>query len=138
MNENQLTIVEKYEIIKPLMHNIDSIIVNCYRDRHNKYYHTVEYKCEYGIQHTIVRNNQIISLTLSDESMGLFEINKKLTNARGNGFMFNQINKLTIKCYSNLSHIKIHYYLKLQLPIMHRHFFRKLSQNPEFFQNFLQ
>ena len=35
------------------------------------------------------------------------------------------------KSYSNLSNINIHYYIKLQIPIMHRHFFRKLSQNSE-------
>ena len=37
----------------------------------------------------------------------------------------------TKKSYSNLSIINIHYYIKLQIPIMHRHFFRKLSQNSE-------
>ena len=39
----------------------------------------------------------------------------KLKIARRNGFDFNQINK--------------HYYLKLRIPIMHRHFFRKRFQN---------
>ena len=53
---------------------------------------------------------------------------------RTNGFIFNQINKITKKNYSHLSHINIHYYLKLQIPIMHRHFFRKLSQNPKYVQ----
>ena len=36
--------------------------------------------------------------------MTLYELNKKLTVARWNGFTFNQILKLTIKIYSNLSH----------------------------------
>ena len=36
--------------------------------------------------------------------------------------------------YCNLSHIKLHYYLILPFPIMHRHFFRKLGQNPEYIQ----
>ena len=45
--------------------------------------------------------------------MTSYELNKKLTVARGNGFKFNQVNKLTIKIYSNLSHINIHYHLKL-------------------------
>ena len=36
MNENQLSIVKKYENIKPLIHKIDSIIDNCYRNCHNK------------------------------------------------------------------------------------------------------
>ena len=35
------------------------------------------------------------------------------------------------KIYNNLSYINIHYYLKLQIPKMHRHFFRKVSRNPE-------
>ena len=37
--------------------------------------------------------------------MGLFEINKKLTVARRNGFILNQINKITEKKYSDLSHL---------------------------------
>ena len=36
INENQLTIVEKNEIIIPLIHKKDSIFDNCYRDCHNK------------------------------------------------------------------------------------------------------
>ena len=66
--------------------------------------------------------------------MGLFELNKKLTVARRNCFIFNQKNKLTIKIHSNLSNTNIHYYLKLRIPIMHRQFFRKPSQNREFAQ----
>ena len=40
MNENQLTMVKKYQFDKPLIHKIDSIIDNCYRDCHTKYFHT--------------------------------------------------------------------------------------------------
>ena len=50
---------------------------------------------------------------------------QKLTVACGNGFLFSQINKLTKKIYSNLSHINIHYYLKIRIPIMHCQFFPK-------------
>ena len=63
-----------------------------------------------------------------------FLINIKLGNAQQYGFIFFQINKLTLKVFSDLSNIIIHYYLKLQLPIMHRHFLGKLSQNPEYVQ----
>ena len=56
------------------------------------------------------------------------------TVARENGFIFNQINKLTIQIYSSLSNINIHYFLKLTIPIMHRKFFEKLSQNREYFK----
>ena len=86
------------------------------------------------IQLTNITNNEIVNFTISDKSMGSYELNKKLTITRGNGFKFNQISKLTIKIYSNLSHINIQYYLKSQIPIMHRHFFRKISRNREYIQ----
>ena len=69
--------------------------------------------------------------------MASYELNKKFTVARGNGFILNQKNNFKTKIYSNLSHINIHYYLKIRIIIMHRHFFfRKLSQNPEYIQTF--
>ena len=68
--------------------------------------------------------------------MGLDELNKKLTVARGNGFLFNQINNFKIKIYSNLSHINIHYHLRLGAPPLHRQFFIKISQNREYIQTF--
>ena len=45
MNENQLTIVNRNEIIKPLVHKIDSFIDYCYRDCHFKNFCTFKYKC---------------------------------------------------------------------------------------------
>ena len=132
MNENQLTIVKKYQFVKPLIHKTDSIIDNCYRDYHNEYIHTFECKCEYVIQLTDIRGNEIINITIPDKSMGLFELNEKLTVARRNGFIFNQINKLTIKIYSILQSINICYYLKHRLPICHRLFFRRISKTKEF------
>ena len=74
-------------------------------------------------------NNETINLTISDESLGLYELNKKLTIARQRGFILNQINKLTIKIYSHQRYINISYYVKHRIPIMHRQFFKKLSQN---------
>ena len=73
MNENQLTIVKKYEIIKPFIHKIDSIFDNRYRDCHIKYYHIFEYKGENDIQLTIISNNKIINLTIADKGMNLYE-----------------------------------------------------------------
>ena len=37
MNENQLTIVKGYELDRPLIQKIDSLIDNCYRDCLGKY-----------------------------------------------------------------------------------------------------
>ena len=66
--------------------------------------------------------------------MNLFELNKKLTFARQRGFKFLQINKLTIKIYSHQRYINICYFLKHRIPIMHRQFFKILSQNREYVQ----
>ena len=66
--------------------------------------------------------------------MNLYELNKKLTVARQNSFIFIQINKLTIKFYSLLRYINIRYYLKLRIPMCHRLFFKISSQNPEYIQ----
>ena len=60
--------------------------------------------------------------------MGMYELNKKLTLARERGYIFNQINKLTIKIYSNLSHINIPYHLRLGASPLHRQFFIKISK----------
>ena len=131
LNKNQLTIVKEYEFIKPLIHKIDSIIDNCIKDCHNKYCHTFDHICMYDINLTNITNIEIINLTISGKSMNFYELKKNLKNARRNGFEFNQINELTLKIYSNLSNLNIPYYLKLQKPIMHRHFSRILSQNPD-------
>ena len=68
--------------------------------------------------------------------MGMYKLNEKLASARGNGYVFNQINTFKVKIYSNLSNIKIHYHLKLGLPPLYRQFFRKLAQNREYIQTF--
>ena len=39
--------------------------------------------------------------------MNFYKMNRKLKNARENGFNFNQINKLTMKFYSILSNKRI-------------------------------
>ena len=67
----------------------------------------------YDIKLTNVTNSETFNMTISGKSMGLFEINKKLNVARQNGFMFNQVNKLTIKFYYHLRFINISYYPKV-------------------------
>ena len=66
--------------------------------------------------------------------MGLCDLNKKLTLARQRGFIFNHKNKLTIKIYSNLSNINIHYHLILGAPPLFYHFFRKLAHDHDYIQ----
>ena len=131
MNENQLTFVREYVPIKPLIHKIDSLSDNCFRDCNNEQYLTFDHFFEHDIQYIFIGNIEIINIKFFDKRMALYESNKKRTVAHGNGFKINQIKTLKIKTYSILSQINKHFYLKLRIPIMQRHFFRKLPQNPE-------
>ena len=97
----------EYKFDNPLVHKIDSIIDKCYTDCHKKFFHTFKYRCINEINFTNTRNNERTNLPFSDENLGLFELNKKLTVAKQNGYIFNQIKKLTIKIYSNLQSINI-------------------------------
>ena len=63
-----------------------------------------------------------------------YGLNKKIKNARRNGFIFNQINNIKKEIYSNLSNINIHYHLKLGAPCLHRQFFEKLLKNRDYIQ----
>ena len=136
MNENELYVVKEYKFDNPLFHKRDSIIDSRYRDCHNKFFHTFKYVCLYNIKLTNITNNEIITITFSDESMNLFEINKKLTLARQRSFRFLHINKLTIKFFSHQRYINITFYLKHRIPIMHRQFFEILSRNCDYVQTY--
>ena len=136
MNENELYVVKEYKIDNPIFTEIDFILEKCSRDCHNSYFHNFKNECIYDIKLTNITNNEIINLTISGKSMGLFEINKKLTVARQNGFKLNRIKTLKIKIYSHLRYINIRYYLKSQKPICHRQFFGVISQNREYVDNF--
>ena len=132
MNENEIYVVKEYNFENTPITKIDSIIDNCYRDCHNKFFHTFKYVCIYDIKLANITNNEIINITISDESLGLYELKIKLTIARQRGFILNQINKLTIKIYSHQRYINISYYLKHRIPIMHRQFFKILSRNRDY------
>ena len=73
--KNENVIVKEYEFDEPLIQKIDSIIDDCIRDCHNKYFHTFDHICEYVIQLTDINNNELINITISDKSMGLHELN---------------------------------------------------------------
>ena len=132
MNENRLAFVTGYKYDKPSIHKTDFLIVNCVRDCYINCFHTFEYSCIYNNNSTKTRNTDIIILPFPGEGFGLYGLNKKLRIARQRGCILNQINTLTTKCFSYLSEINIHYYLKILIPIMHRQLFRMLSQNPEY------
>ena len=134
INGIELTVVKEYEYDNILIQNIDSIINKCYRDCYYKYFHTFSYECVYVINFRNKTNNEIVTLTFSGRNLGMYEINKKLTLAKQRGFKFEQINKLTIKIYSNLFYINIHYQLRLGAPPLHYQFFKNLLKNPDYIE----
>ena len=131
-NENDF--VKEHEINNPPIQKIDSLIDDCISDCHHKCFHTFDHICEYNLNFTNITNIETVNFTISDKSMGLYELNKKLTLVRERGFIFNQINKLTKKIYSNLSKIYMHYHLRLGSPPFHRQFFIKKSHIRDYIQ----
>ena len=131
---NEKVFGKEYDFIKPLLQKIKSLIDNSIRDCHDKYFHTFDHICEYDISFTNITNNESVNFTISDKSMASYELNKKLTIAHGNGFLFIQMNKLTIKIHSNLSNINICCFLKHRIPMCHRKSLLKISQNRDYIQ----
>ena len=132
IKENQLPIVKEKEFDKPDIRKVDSIIDEVVRDCHNKNFHTFEYSGLYDINIANIANTEITDLTTVDKSMNFYKLNGKLKNDRKKGFIFNQINKLTIKINSNLSNVNKHYYIKIRITILHRQIFRLISHNQDY------
>ena len=138
INENKLTVVKEYEFDKTDIHEMDYLLDDVIKHCRKNYFHTFEYRLVYDIKFTNISNNEEVNLIVTHRSMEFktefYGLNKKIKNARRNGFIFNQISRLTIKIYSNLSHINIHYHLRLGASPLHRQFFIKISQNHDYIQ----
>ena len=134
INRIELTVVKEYEYDNIIIQNIDSIINKRHRDCYCKYFHTFSYECVYDINFRNITNNEIVNLKIAGINMRMHELNKKLTIARRNSFKFKQINKLTIKVYSNLFYINIHYLLTLGAPPLHYRFFKNLLKSPDYIE----
>ena len=131
--------MKEYKFDNPLLTEIDSIIDTGFRDCYNNCFHNFKYRCIYDIKLTNITNNETIDFTVSDKSMGMYELNQKLTVATQNGFILNQINKLSLNFYSHLRYINISYYLKsrsLKYRCVIDNFFRLISQNRDYVENF--
>ena len=81
MNENQLTIVKEYEFKNPLIQKIRSLIDISIKDCHNKFFHTFYHICENDLKFTNIGMNETVNFTISDKSMGSYELNKKVNRA---------------------------------------------------------
>ena len=99
MNANELYVVKEYKFDNPLFHKIDHILDKCFRDCHNSFFHNFKYECIYDTKFTNITNIELINLTISGKSMNLYGLNEKITVARQKGFIFIQINKLTMKFF---------------------------------------
>ena len=131
-----MRVVKIYEFDNPLIQHIDSIIDECYRDCQNKYFHAFWCICEYNINFTNITNNEMINFEIPVKSLGSYELKRKLTLAKKRGFKFNQINNLKTKIYSDLKNINIHYYLKHQIPMGKRLFFRRIAKNRDYIETY--
>ena len=67
INENELKVVKKYNFDNALIQNINSIISECYRDCHHKYFHTFDFISEYNLNFTKTNNNELVNFTVSDK-----------------------------------------------------------------------
>ena len=138
INKNKLFVVKEYKFDKTDIHEIDYLLDGVIKDCRRNYFHTFEYKLVYDINFTNISNNEEVNFAVTHRSMEFktefYGLNKKIKNARENGYIFNQINKLTIKIYSNLSNINIQYHLRLGASPLHRQFFKKISKNRDYIQ----
>ena len=138
INENKLFVVKEYKFDKTDIHEIDYILDDVIKDCRKKYFHSFEYRIIYDLCFKNISNNEEVNFAVTHRSMEFktefYGLNKKIKNARENGYIFNQINKLTIKIYSNLSNINIQYHLRLGASPLHCRFFKMLSRNRDYIQ----
>ena len=138
-NENKLFVVKEYKFDKKDIHEIDYLLDNIIKDYRRNYFHTFEYRLVYDINFTNISNKEEVNLIITHKSMEFktefYGLNKKIKNARRNGFVFNQIRNFKIEIYSNLSYINIHYHLKLGASPLHRRFFINLLENRDYIRN---
>ena len=82
MKENELYVVKEVKFDNPLITDIDSKTDKCFRDCHKNYFHNFKYECMNDIKLTNITNNDTINLTISDKSMKLYKLNKKINSCQ--------------------------------------------------------
>ena len=133
INKKKLFVVKEYEFDKKEIHEIDYLLNDVIKDCRKNYFHTFEYKLVYDINFTNISNNEEVNLVITHKSIEFrtefYGLNKKIKNARRNGFIFNQINNFKIKSFSNLSYINIDYHLRLGASRLNYRVFINLLKN---------
>ena len=135
MNENELYVVKEYKFDNPLITDKNSIIGSCFKGCHNNFFVILNMNLSLilNLQTSLIKKK--INLTISGKSMNLCDL-KEIKVSRQTGFLFNQINKLTIKLCSRLRDRNMNFYLKFQSPMCHRHVFLVISQNQRYVKKF--
>ena len=128
MNESEINLKEEHDFDNPFCSEMDSVLVTCFKVCHNNYFLKFKHECIYKIKNKTITNNETIDFTVSGKKMNLYDLNNKFKIARERGFIFNHINRVTIKCYSHQRHINISFCLKSPIPMCHSHFFRVISR----------
>ena len=122
------TVVKDYNFIDPDIDEVNYILNDNIKDCRKKYFLSFEYRCVYDIEVKKFTNNEEVILTITHGYMELkfqfYGLSENFKNARHNAFIFNEIVILTIKIESTLSSINMCSYLKLRIPIIHRHFLK--------------
>ena len=103
MNENELYVVKECKFDNPNLSDIDFIFDNCDEQFHKKYFHIFKPHYVLEINNTDITKNENFNLVISSYTMNLHILNKEIEYLKNEeSWIFNHINKLTIKFYSHI------------------------------------
>ena len=100
------TVVKEFDFIKPDVHEIDSLLDDIFKDCRNKYFREFEYRLVSDIKFINISTNEEVNFTITQRSMQLktefHGLKEKIKNAQRNGFIFNQVFKVTMKTVKSI------------------------------------
>ena len=128
LKEKFSNLVKVYEINNPQIYKDDiNQLVARKLINARVFFHTYKYECIYDLNYmntNSYRGNLSILLKENEYKYQLYGLHKKIRNIKTGSLVFLNIKKITVKIYSSLTNINIKYYLTLNIPIMHRQFFK--------------
>ena len=99
------TVAKEHDFIQQDNYETDYLLDDIIKGCRSKLFHTFECKLVYDVKFTNISNNEeanfIITLISMEFKNEVYGLNKRIKIARRNGLVFNQINNLTIKIYSD-------------------------------------
>ena len=128
---------KKYEIHQPDLNKTDDVNNKTVTTCKDNYFHSFEcsYDCDFEI--TSIKNVKKVNKKMrGDYGDKIYTRISETVIARQKSFKVNQINKLTRKCWDDLSKTNIRYFMQLQKPFVHRWFFKKIANNERYRNDF--